>query len=168
MTKYSAGILAFRINNGKVEVLLAHHGGPYWANKDSGAWSIIKGETEEGEDPFTAAKREFKEETSHDAPDGEYLDLGEITIKSGKTIHVWAIEADYDPKTIISNNFEMEWPPKSGKMQEFPENDRAEWFSIGEVGQKLNTGQDIFIDRLKEKLHIKTHRSDEQNQQKLL
>jgi predicted NUDIX family NTP pyrophosphohydrolase len=168
MAKFSAGILVYRSKDGRPEVLLAHHGGPFWAKKDNGAWSIIKGECEEGEDPFKAAKREFKEETSHDAPNGEYLDLGEFKLKSGKTVQAWAVEADFDPKTIISNTFEMEWPPRSGKMQEFPENDRAEWFDLNTALLKMHSGQTVFLERLTEKLNIKKPEAEESKQQQLL
>jgi predicted NUDIX family NTP pyrophosphohydrolase len=152
--KFSAGILVYRRRDGQLEVLLAHHGGPFWAKKDLGAWSIIKGEYEQDEEPFGAAKREFKEETSHQPPEGEYLELGEFKRKDGKTIQAWAVEADFDPKTIKSNTFKMEWPPKSGQMQEFPENDRAEWFNLKTAATKLNTGQSIFLERLAEKLNF--------------
>jgi predicted NUDIX family NTP pyrophosphohydrolase len=169
MKKLSAGILVYRHNSGQVEVLLAHPGGPFWAKKDNGAWSIFKGEVEDGEDSFETAKREFKEETSHEAPDSEYLDLGEFKRKTdGKTIKAWAVEADFDAKTIISNTFEMEWPPKSGKKQEFPENDRAQWFSAQAAMPKMNTGQVIFLERLAEKLNIEKPRPEEPKQQQLL
>jgi predicted NUDIX family NTP pyrophosphohydrolase len=168
MTKFSAGILVYRKRNGQIEVLLAHHGGPFWAKKDDGAWSIIKGEYEDDEAPFDAAKREFKEETSHDAPDGEYIDLGEFKRKDGKTIKAWAVEADFDPKTIISNTFEMEWPPKSANMQEFPENDRAEWFSLSAATPKMNTGQTVFLERLADKIGLEKVELEEPKQQQLL
>lgn len=154
MGKQSAGILVYRWGNRGVEILLAHHGGPFWAKKDNGAWSIIKGEYDDNENPFDAAKREFKEETGHDAPEGEYLNLGDYKRKDGKTIHAWAVEADFDAKSIKSNNFEMEWPPKSGNIQKFPENDRAEWFLISQARLKMHSGQDIFLDRLVKKLGV--------------
>jgi predicted NUDIX family NTP pyrophosphohydrolase len=165
--KFSAGILVYRHKDGRVEVLLAHHGGPFWAKKDDGAWSIIKGEYDEDEAPFDAAKREFKEETSYDAPEGEYIELGEFKRKDGKTIQAWAVEADFDPRTIKSNTFTMEWPPRSGKMQEFPENDRAEWFDFNVAATKLHTGQSVFLERLAEKLGIELDASDETKQQQL-
>jgi predicted NUDIX family NTP pyrophosphohydrolase len=167
MKKLSAGILVYRHDSGQVEVLLAHHGGPFWAKKDDGAWSIFKGEYEDNETPFDAAKREFREETSYDPPEGRYIDLGEIE-RRDKIIKAWAVEADFDAKTIISNNFEMEWPPKSGKKQEFPENDRAEWFSVQAAIPKMNTGQVIFLERLAEKLNIEKPRPEEPKQQQLL
>jgi predicted NUDIX family NTP pyrophosphohydrolase len=168
--KFSAGILVYRKkSNGSLEVLLAHHGGPFWAKKDLGAWSIIKGEYEENEEPFDAAKREFKEETSHDAPDGEYIGLGEFKRKDGKTLLAWATEADFDPKTFKSNTFQMEWPPKSGQMQEFPENDRADWFDLKIAAAKLNNGQPIFLERLAEKLKLSVpETAEEPKQQQLL
>jgi predicted NUDIX family NTP pyrophosphohydrolase len=170
MKKLSAGILIYRRNGGKVEVLLAHAGGPFWAKKDDGAWSIFKGEYEEGEEASDAAKREFREETSHDAPDGKYLDLGEVKLKSGKIIKAWAVEADFDAKTIKSNMFEMEWPPKSGKKQEFPENDLAEWFDINVASPKMHTGQSVFIEKLAIKLNIELGdpAPQEEKQQQLL
>jgi predicted NUDIX family NTP pyrophosphohydrolase len=168
MKKFSAGILAFRNINGQVEVMLAHHGGPFWAKKDNGAWSVIKGEYDENEAAFDAAKREFKEETSHEAPEGEYIDLGEFARKDGKTIKVWAVEADYDPKTIISNTFDLEWPPKSGKIQQFPENDRSDWFTLSNATLKLSSGQSIFIERLAEKLNVDKQQPLGDNQQQLL
>jgi predicted NUDIX family NTP pyrophosphohydrolase len=168
MSKFSAGIIVYRKSAGHVEVLLAHPGGPFWAKKDEGAWSVIKGEHNENEAPFEAAKREFKEETTYDAPKGEYLDLGEFKRKDGKTIHAWAVEADLDAATIKSNSFEMEWPPKSGKVQEFPENDRAEWFHLTKAVSKINTGQKIFLERLSEKLGLEKAGSEEPKQQQLL
>jgi predicted NUDIX family NTP pyrophosphohydrolase len=166
--KFSAGILVYRYKEGRVEVLLAHHGGPFWAKKDAGAWSIIKGEYEQDEAPFDAAKREFKEETSHDAPEGEYIELGEFKRKDGKTIQAWAVEADFDPKTIKSNTFNMEWPPKSGQIQEFPENDRAEWFDLKTAATKLHTGQDVFLGRLAVKLNVVAPAAEKPKQQQLL
>jgi predicted NUDIX family NTP pyrophosphohydrolase len=155
MAKFSAGILVYRNISTQVEVLLAHPGGPFWAKKDSGAWSIIKGEYGQDEKAFDAAKREFKEETSHDAPDGDYLELGEIKRKDGKTICVWAVAADFELKTIKSNTFEMEWPPRSGRLQEFPENDRAEWFNLDDAVGKINKDQIVFLERLVEILKLK-------------
>jgi predicted NUDIX family NTP pyrophosphohydrolase len=168
MKKFSAGILIYRKNEGLLEVLIAHHGDPFWAKKDNGAWSIIKGEYDESEEPFEAAKREFKEETSHNAPDGEYLELGEIKRKDGKTITCWAVEANFDPATFICDTFEMEWPPKSGKFQKFPENDRAEWFTLPAAIPKLNNGQEIFLTRLAEKLNVVIDEPKAQKQQQLL
>jgi predicted NUDIX family NTP pyrophosphohydrolase len=154
MAKFSAGILVYRNTSVRVEVLLAHPGGPFWDKKDSGVWSIIKGEYGQDEKAFDAAKREFKEETSHDAPEGEYLEIGEVKRKDGKSIRAWAVEADFDIKTIKSNTFEIEWPPRSGRMQEFPENDRAEWFKIDDAIKKINKDQIVFIERLAELLNL--------------
>jgi len=168
MKRLSAGILVYRVSSGQAEVLLAHAGGPFWVKKDDGAWSIFKGEYEKSESPLEAAKREFKEETSHHAPAGKYLDLGEFKRKDGKIIKAWAVEADFDPATIKSNSFEMEWPPKSGKMQEFPENDRAEWFDLDVATSKMHSGQAIFLERLAEALDIEMPEPSEPSQQQLL
>jgi predicted NUDIX family NTP pyrophosphohydrolase len=168
MKKFSAGILVYRKKGALLEVLIAHHGGPFWAKKDNGAWSIIKGEYDGSEEPFDAAKREFKEETSHNAPQGEYMDLGELKRKDDKTIKIWAIEGDFDAKTIKSNTFKMEWPPKSGKIQKFPENDRAEWFTLPAAMPKMNNGQEIFLERLAENLKINIDEPGAKKQQQLL
>jgi len=145
MAKQSAGILLHR--NG--EVLLVHPGGPFWAKKDAGAWSIPKGEYEEGDDPRAAALREFEEELgSALPPDTELVELGTVKQKSGKRITAYAAEGDLDVATISSNTFAIEWPPRSGRMQEFPEVDRAGWFSIEEAREKLNPAQAEFLVRL--------------------
>lgn len=130
------------------ELLLVHPGGPFWAKKDAGAWSIPKGEYAPEEDPLTAAKREFAEELGRAPPEGGYLDLGEIVQPSRKRLVVFAIEGDFDPATLASNLFEMEWPPKSGQTQSFPEVDRAQWFAPDEAREKILRGQKPFIDRL--------------------
>lgn len=153
MAKTSAGVLLFRRHGKGVEVLLGHPGGPFWAKKDQGAWSIPKGEFAD-EDPLTAAKREFKEETGHDVPMGECLELGVVKIPS-KTIHCWAVEGDMDVTTIRSNTFEMEWPPKSGEKQAFPEIDKAAWVDITKAPAKMHKGQSEFIERLAQKLDLK-------------
>ncbi len=132
MAKTSAGILLFRRAPAGVEVLLVHPGGPFWAKKDVGAWSIPKGLADEGEDLLAAAKREFLEETGMPV-EGEFLDLGAHKQPSGKTIVAWACEGDFDPASLKSNTFSVEWPPRSGRMAEFPEVDRAAWFSIDEA-----------------------------------
>lgn len=151
--KQTAGILVYRIRDDVLEVLLAHAGGPFWGRKDAGAWSIFKGEPDKGEELLETAKREFKEETSQPFPvDAGLIELGQGKLSGGKIAHIWALERDYDPKTIISNDFEMEWPPKSGKMQTFPENDRAAWFDADTALVKLFKGQDVFVHRLHEKL----------------
>src|SRR5579875_1177233 len=130
------------------EVLLVHPGGPLWARRDLGAWSIPKGEVDPGEDPLAAARREFAEELGTPPPDGEPLALGEVRLKSGKRIRAWALEGDLDPATISSSTFEMAWPPRSQTMETFPEVDRAEWFGLDAARDKLNPAQAAFVDRL--------------------
>jgi predicted NUDIX family NTP pyrophosphohydrolase len=148
MPVQSAGILLYRRTKDGPEVLLVHPGGPFWAKKDDGAWSIPKGEYDEGEDPLTVAKREFAEELGAPPPQGAYLDLGELVQPSRKVIAAFAIEGDFDPANLKSNFFEMEWPPKSGSKQSFPEVDRAQWFTPEAVRAKILPGQAPFIDRL--------------------
>lgn len=133
---------------GQPQVLLVHPGGPFWKNKEEGAWSIPKGEYEEGEDPLLAARREFKEETGIELPAGEFIALESVKIKSGKVISAWAIKASLDITFIQSNEFEMEWPPRSGKKQFFPEVDKAAWFSVEDAKIKINSGQVPFLERL--------------------
>lgn len=147
MPKQSAGILLYRKINSQLQVFLVHPGGPFFKNKDAGVWSIPKGEFLDDEDALVAAKREFKEETGH-AIEGNFIPLNAVTLKSGKIVHAWAIEGDIDDKTIFSNLFEMEWPPKSGKKQSFPEIDKAGWFAIDEAKIKLNAAQVGFIENL--------------------
>ena len=154
MAKLSAGILLYKREGDKVSVMLVHPGGPFWAKKDDGAWSVPKGEIDPDEDLLTAARREFAEETGSEVPEGDLLDLGEVKISTGKVIHVWAMEHDFDITTLKSNTFEMAWPPKSGQMQTFPEVDKAAWFAIAEAPIKMHTGQAIFIERLAEKLGV--------------
>jgi len=144
-SQVSAGILAYRHHNG-LEVLLAHPGGPFWAKKDAGAWSIPKGLVESG-DLLACARREFTEETGLIA-DGEFIPLTPVRQKSGKTVHAFAVAADFDLIDCRSNFFEIEWPPRSGKRKRFPEVDRAGWFTLDEAGEKLLPGQRIFLDRL--------------------
>lgn len=153
-SKKSAGVLPFRFYNKKPEVLLAHPGGPFWKNKDLGAWSIVKGEYNDDEEPLTAAKREWREETGLKLP-GKYIPLTPVKQKSGKEIIAWAVEADFEPTAIKSNSFEIEWPPKSGKKQSFPEIDRAAWFSIKEAKEKVNPAQVALIDELMEIMNAK-------------
>jgi predicted NUDIX family NTP pyrophosphohydrolase len=143
----SAGLLLFRRRGGRLEVLLAHPGGPFWANRDAGAWSLPKGLAEPGEDLLTAARREFSEETGL-SPDGPFLALGSIRQKSGKVVHAWACEGDADPAQLTSNTMSVEWPPGSGKRVEFPEIDRCAWFEPAEARAKLNPAQAEFVDRL--------------------
>jgi len=149
MAKRSAGILLYRFRDGELQVFLAHPGGPFWTRKDDGAWTIPKGEIGEGEDPFEAAKREFAEETGL-ALEGEFVALTPIKQKAGKTVLAWAIEGDCDAAAIRSNLFSMEWPPKSGKQAEFPEIDRAGWFTLAEARTKLIAAQRPFLDQLRE------------------
>jgi len=152
---YSAGILIYRLNNDQPEVFIVHNGGPYWAKKDLAVWSLPKGEIEEGEQPLQTAKREFEEETGFKAPSGNYLELGEVDYPHGhKTVMAWAVEGDFDATKLQSNTFEMEWPPKSGKMVEFPEIDRGGWFSLPEASVKLFPANLPFLNRLAKILKI--------------
>ena len=137
--KRSAGILLYRHHAEEVEVLLAHPGGPFWARKDAGAWTIPKGEIGESEDALAAARRELAEETGLEAQ-GELIALAPVRLRSGKTVHAWAAAGDCDPATIRSNTFPMEWPPKSGRQQDFPEIDRAAWFTLPEAREKILPG----------------------------
>jgi len=147
MPKRSAGILLFRRTGPRLEVLLAHPGGPLWKNKDEGTWSIPKGEYGDDEDPLAAAQREFQEETGVTLA-GDFIPLGEIRQRSGKIVTAWALEHDLDPAGIHSNTFSMIWPPRSGKLQEFPEIDRAEWFSLPAARHKINPAQAELLERL--------------------
>ena len=144
--KMSAGILLYR-RRGALEVFLAHPGGPFWAKKDLGAWSLPKGEFVEGEAPLAAAVREFTEETGFPIC-GDFRELAPIRQRSGKTIHAWAVEGDVDPAELRSNIFSLEWPPKSGRQQEFPEVDRAAWFDLAEARRRIIAGQAGFLDQL--------------------
>jgi predicted NUDIX family NTP pyrophosphohydrolase len=146
--KRSAGLLLYRLSDGRLEVFIAHMGGPFWARKDEGAWSIVKGEYEEGEDPLVAARREFVEETGGEPPAGPMVALGEVKQPSGKRISVWAVEGDFDADAVVSNTFTMEWPRGSGEQREFPEIDRAGWFDTDTARRKLVKGQVPFIDQL--------------------
>ena len=137
----------FRKRDFALQVLLVHPGGPFWRNKDAGAWSLPKGEYTEGEDPLDAAKREFREETGF-VVHGEFLPLGQIKQSSAKVITAFAVEGDCSPAVIRSNTFSIEWPPKSGRQQEFPEIDRADWFSLDEARRRIVKGQAGFLDRL--------------------
>ena len=149
--KKSAGILLYRFHNDFTEVLLVHPGGPFWAKKDLGAWSIPKGEFDAAENPLDAAKRELEEETGITAK-GDFIELTPIKQKSGKLVYAWALQKDIDPATIRSNNFEMEWPPKSGTKKLFPEIDKAAWFTMDEARNKIIDGQVPLINDLEEKL----------------
>ncbi|GAB3268653.1 NUDIX domain-containing protein [Sinomonas notoginsengisoli] len=148
----SAGLLLYRFSDGALEVWIAHMGGPFWARKDERAWSIPKGEYDDGEDPFEAARREFAEEMGVPAPDAEYMSLGEFRQPSGKRLTVFATEADFAPAEIVSNTFPLEWPRGSGRVQEVPEIDRAEWFPEPTARIKLVKGQTPLLDALGERL----------------
>ena len=149
MSKDSAGILLFRLKNKRLEVMLVHPGGPFWAKKDYGAWSIPKGLFEEDENPLDAAKREFREETGFEI-DGKFIELGKLKQPSTKTVHAWALKKDLDVKDIVSNTFKLEWPKNSGRVQEYPEVDKADWFNVEQAKRKILKGQKVFIDRLVE------------------
>ena len=149
MPRTSAGLLLYRRTPGGIEVFLVHPGGPFWAKKDAGAWSIPKGEYVAGEDPLDAARREFQEETGI-IPEGELVELGAVRQPGGKAVTAWAFEGDCDPAGLRCNTFEMEWPPRSGRRQQYPELDRAAWFTLGEARRKLNAAQAKWIDRLQE------------------
>ena len=151
-SKRSSGILLYRRSGGGIEVLIAHPGGPLWARKDEGAWSIPKGLLEPDESAWETARREFAEEIGTALPDGEYVELGEVTLKSGKVVVAFGVEGDLDVTTVQSNTFEMAWPPRSGRMQSFPEIDRAEWADPDTARLKLNPAQAAFVDRLLELL----------------
>lgn len=151
MSKKSAGLLLYREVSGHLEVLLVHPGGPFWAKKDEGSWSIPKGEFADNEDPLAAATREFEEETGL-SPQGEMLPLGELRQPGGKVVYAWAVNCDLDPGRLRSNTFSLEWPPRSGRHQEFPEVDRAAWFSLDEATRKMLKGQVPFLARLRNKL----------------
>ncbi len=153
MPKPSAGLVLYRSRDGLVEVLLVHPGGPYWAGRDEGAWSIPKGEYETGEDPLEVAVREFHEELGQEAPgDRDPAFLGELRQPGGKRVSVWALEGDLDVEVVRSNTFTLEWPPRSGRTGKFPEVDRAGWFDLHAARRKLLRGQVPFLDRLAELL----------------
>jgi predicted NUDIX family NTP pyrophosphohydrolase len=144
---HSAGLLLFRLKAGRIELLLGHPGGPFWKKKDYGAWSIPKGLIEPGEQSLAAARREFAEETGHHPP-GECISLGQARQPGGKLVDVWAVEGDWDATQLQSNTFEMEWPPRSGRRQAFPEIDSAAWFVVADARLRILKGQAVFIDRL--------------------
>ena len=151
----SAGLLLYRVRDGAPEVLLGHMGGPFWARKDERAWSIPKGEYGDDEDPLAAARREFAEETGSPPPDGAALPLGEVRQSGGKRVVAWALEGDLDPATVRSNTFVMEWPPRSGRQQEFPEIDRAAWFDLDAARRKVVKGQVPLLDALEQLLALR-------------
>ena len=144
----SAGILLHRVRDGSLEVLLGHMGGPFWARKDDAGWSVPKGEHDADEEPDAAARREFTEELGVPVPEGDWLDLGEARQPSGKVVHVFAIAGAIDLDAVTFGEFEMEWPPRSGRTQAFPELDRVAWFDLPTAARKLLKGQRVFLDRL--------------------
>ena len=146
--KKSAGLLLYRENSGGLEVLLVHPGGPFWQKRDDGAWTIPKGEFDDDEDPLKAAQREFEEETGTVPPGGEFIPLEPVKQPSGKVVYAWAINGDFDLAKLRSNMFPMEWPPNSGKLQQFPEVDRADWLTMEIAKRKILKGQIPFIDQL--------------------
>jgi predicted NUDIX family NTP pyrophosphohydrolase len=147
MPKRSAGLLLFRRRAALIEFFLVHPGGPYWARKDEGAWTIPKGECQQGEEALAAARREFAEETGLSL-EGEMIPLGSFRQSSAKTVEVWAVEGDADPASLVSNTFAMEWPPRSGRMQDFPEVDRAAWFTPAQAARKILKGQVPILEAL--------------------
>ena len=153
MKNPSAGLLMYRHNGATLEVLLAHPGGPYWAKKDAGAWSLPKGEYAADEAPLVAAQREFTEETGFVAAP-PFLPLGEARLASGKVVSAWACAGDVDPLLAVSNTFEMAWPPRSGKMATFPEVDRVAWFDLAQARARINPGQAPFLDALERVLGV--------------
>ncbi|WP_375481387.1 NUDIX domain-containing protein [uncultured Jatrophihabitans sp.] len=150
----SAGLLLYRLEPAGLELLLAHMGGPLWASKDDRAWTVPKGEYDDTEDAYAAARREFAEELGSEPPDGDPVPLGEIRQSGGKRVTAWALPGDLDVTTVQSNDFELEWPPRSGRTQTFPEIDRAAWFDPGTARSKLVTAQSAFVDRLEQALAV--------------
>lgn len=151
MPKTSAGVIVYRIREGGLEVFLVHPGGPFWARKDLGAWSIPKGEFTEPEDPLAAAIRELKEETGYE-PEGPFMPLAPRKQPGGKTVHAWAVKGDLDPRQVRSNTFLLEWPRGSGRRKEFPEVDRAEWFDLAEAKRRILPGQAGFLEELADRV----------------
>lgn len=150
MAKESAGLLLYRQRDGKLEVLLVHPGGPFWKRRDEGAWSIPKGEIDSGEEAIAVARREFEEELGQPPPEAEFAALGEVRQAGGKLVRAWAARGDFDVDQARSSTFEMEWPPRSGKVQTFPEVDRAAWFDLETARQMILPAQQAFIDRLEQ------------------
>jgi predicted NUDIX family NTP pyrophosphohydrolase len=155
VAKQSAGLIMYRCRDSGVDVLLIHPGGPYWAKKDDGAWTIPKGEIEEEEEAHEAAQREFEEETGLQ-PRGHFYPLTPVRLKSGKTVYAWAFEGDWDPTRLESTTFTTEWPPRSGRIQEYPEADRAEWFTLTGAKEKIQGGQLGFLRELETLLGDRT------------
>jgi predicted NUDIX family NTP pyrophosphohydrolase len=154
MARRSAGIALYRRSGPELEVLLVHPGGPLWARRDTGAWSIPKGEYGEDEEPEAAARREFAEELGAPAPEGELIDLGEVRQQGGKLVRAWAAAGDLDAGAIHSNTFALEWPPRSGRISEFPEVDRAQWFTLAQAGERIVDAQRALLERLATALGI--------------
>ena len=154
-SRRSAGILLYRRGPDGLTVLLAHPGGPLWATRDEGVWTVPKGEIETGEEPWDVARREFEEETGHRPPDSPAVDLGEITQKGGKVVVAWALEGDLDPAAAQSNTFAMQWPPRSGRWIDVPEIDRVDWFTPDDARRRLKDTQIPFVDRLIDALDAK-------------
>jgi predicted NUDIX family NTP pyrophosphohydrolase len=152
VARKSAGLLLYRRRAGTIEVLIAHMGGPLWANREERAWSIVKGEYEDGEEPIAAARREFREETGAEPPDAPALALGEVRQSGGKRVLAWAVEGDFDPDALRPGTFTMQWPPRSGRMQEFPEIDRVRWCDPTSAKQLLVAGQVPLVEQLEELL----------------
>ena len=151
MPKTSAGLLLYRRGEGRaLEVLLVHPGGPFFAKRDDGVWGLPKGEYEPGDDPLSTALREFEEETGAAPPASDLIDLGQVTQRSGKVVTAWAVAGDLDASAIVSNTFPLEWPPRSGRTQEFPEVDRADWLTVDAARAKILPAQEPFLDRLVE------------------
>jgi predicted NUDIX family NTP pyrophosphohydrolase len=147
--RFSAGILLWRRRKGRIEVLLGHPGSPYFSRRDEGAWTVLKGEVDPGEEPTVVARREFQEETGHAiSHEAAMVELGEIRQNSGKVVVAWAVEGDLDPRRAVSNTFEIEWPPGSGRIQEFPEIDRVAWYGLKKGRVKIKGAQEPFLDRL--------------------
>jgi predicted NUDIX family NTP pyrophosphohydrolase len=155
MPKRSAGLMMYRRSTGVLEVFLVHPGGPIWAKKDKGAWTIPKGEYEEDENPLVAARREFEEETGFQAT-GEFLDLGSIRQKSGKIVTAWAFQGDCDPAKLVSNTCEIEWPPRSGRSLEIPEVDRGRWFDVAEARKYIRSEQERLLDSLQTRIQFQS------------
>ncbi|MCZ2830735.1 NUDIX domain-containing protein [Modestobacter sp. VKM Ac-2986] len=147
-TRKAAGILLYRFTGGVLEVLVGHMGGPFWARRDAGAWSIPKGESLPGEELLDVARREFAEEMGSPVPAGELLELGELRTSSSKLVTIWAVQGDLDATATRSNTFQLEWPPRSGRVQEYPEIDRSAWLPVEQAREKLVKGQAPFLDRL--------------------
>jgi predicted NUDIX family NTP pyrophosphohydrolase len=160
MTNRSAGIVLYRRSAGELEVLLVHPGGPLWSRRDLGAWSIPKGEYADGEEPAAAARREFAEELGSPAPEDLAIDLGEARQRGGKLVRAWGAPGDLDASAICSNTFALEWPPRSGRISEFPEVDRAQWFALTEARERINPGQILLLDRLEEAVGAKADDPD--------